>query len=137
MTLLLWGFVAVEGKTRKSGEKSGRVVSDRGSLRRAQRSAQPHFNQQRHLTQNKEAINDKRRHKNLTESVKSTWVPRSPILPHAPYSGRSLVYATTLHGIHHLLVVLLVVLVLNLELARPGFGDLLRSDRVAALATGM
>jgi hypothetical protein len=87
-------------------------------------------------TQNKEAINAKRRHKNLTESVKSKWVPPSPILPHAPYSGRSLVYAT-LHCIHHLLVVLLVVLVLNLELPRPSFGDLLRSDRAAALATGV
>jgi hypothetical protein len=89
-------------------------------------------------TQNKEAINAKRRHKNLAESVKSKWVPPSPILPHAPYSGRSLVYATTLHGIHHLLVVLLVVLVLNLELLpRPGIGYLLRSERAAALATGM
>jgi hypothetical protein len=88
-------------------------------------------------TQNKEAINAKRRHKNLTESVKSKWVPPSPILPHAPYSGRSLVYAT-LHCIHHFLVVLLVVLVLNLELLpRPGIGDLLRSERAAALATGM
>jgi hypothetical protein len=75
--------------------------------------------------------------RDYTESVKSKWVPRSPILPHAPYSGRSLVDATTLHVIHHLLVVLLVVLVLNLELPRPGFGDLLRSDRVAALPTGM
>jgi hypothetical protein len=32
MTLLLWSFVVVEGKTRKSGEKSGRVVSDRFRL---------------------------------------------------------------------------------------------------------
>jgi hypothetical protein len=32
MTLLLWSFVVVERKTRKSGEKIGRVVSDRGSL---------------------------------------------------------------------------------------------------------
>jgi hypothetical protein len=35
MTLLLWGFVVVDGKARKGGEKSRRVVSDRGSLRRA------------------------------------------------------------------------------------------------------
>jgi hypothetical protein len=28
MRLLLWSFVVVEGKTRKSGEKSERVVSD-------------------------------------------------------------------------------------------------------------
>jgi hypothetical protein len=34
MTLLLWSFLVVEGKTRKSGEKRVRVVSDRGSLRR-------------------------------------------------------------------------------------------------------
>jgi hypothetical protein len=32
MTLLLWSFVVVEGKTRKSGENRWRVVSDRGSL---------------------------------------------------------------------------------------------------------
>jgi hypothetical protein len=50
MTLLLCSFVVFEGKTRKSGEKSGRVVSHRGLLRRARPSGQPHFNQQRHLT---------------------------------------------------------------------------------------
>jgi hypothetical protein len=31
MTLLLWSFVAVEGKTRKSGESSGRAGSDRSA----------------------------------------------------------------------------------------------------------
>jgi hypothetical protein len=31
MTLLLWSFVVVEGKTTKSGEKSG--LSERGLLR--------------------------------------------------------------------------------------------------------
>jgi hypothetical protein len=32
MTLLLCSFVVVEGKTRKSGENSGRAGSDRDSL---------------------------------------------------------------------------------------------------------
>jgi hypothetical protein len=29
MTLLLWSFVVVEGKTRRSGENSGRACRDR------------------------------------------------------------------------------------------------------------
>jgi hypothetical protein len=61
MTLLLWSLVVVEGKTRRSGEKSGRIVSDRGSLRRAKGSAQPHFNQQRHLKNNMKNHNKKQR----------------------------------------------------------------------------
>jgi hypothetical protein len=60
MTLLRWSLVVVEGKTR-SGEKSGRIVSDRGSLRRAKGSAQPHFNQQRHLKNNMKNHNKKQR----------------------------------------------------------------------------
>jgi hypothetical protein len=45
MTLLVWSFVAVEGKTRKSGESSGRAGSD-GSARLTNRatSFQPQLN---------------------------------------------------------------------------------------------
>jgi hypothetical protein len=75
MTLLIWGFIVVERKTRKSGEKSWRVVSHRGSLRRAKRSAQPHFNQQRHLKKNRKKSQHKiRKRSTIKEGIKTLHV---------------------------------------------------------------
>jgi hypothetical protein len=76
MTLLLWAFVGVEGKTRKSGEQGGGVVSDRGSLRRANEArnltstnSDTSTRTGKMTTQNKEAINNKRRHKDVTAKI--------------------------------------------------------------------
>jgi hypothetical protein len=78
MTLLLWSFVVVEGKTRKSGENSVvrvRLDASRARLTKRATSLQPHLNYSdtskstlKITTKNREANNDKRRHKNLTVS---------------------------------------------------------------------
>jgi hypothetical protein len=50
MALLLWSFVVVEGKTRRSGENSGRACSDRGgSVRTRLGIAERALNEPRNL----------------------------------------------------------------------------------------
>jgi hypothetical protein len=78
MILLLWSFVFVEGKTTKSGEKSGRVVSDRGSLRcwpsalnkaRNLTSTTPQL--QQHLKNNMKITTKKETRTTLKEGIKT------------------------------------------------------------------